>query len=263
MRWEKPAWTWIEREHFVSGLGRRKASMMLCSRRAFLLGSILVACFGTACDKHATVPDTPSGKTLPVPDAKLESGWSFHEVPSAGFALALPPDWRQFDMDPATFDAQFQEAMKRNPQFELMLGNLRQQMAAGMKFVGIHEATLNTGFATNVNVLRLQMPSGTTLDAAVAATLGQMESLPNFTKPIVHERLTMATGDRERIRCKMTMQMPTGQTFTLATTQFVLVKDTDAYAVTLTTLADQDAKYAPSFEKIGTSFRFIKSVGKE
>jgi hypothetical protein len=225
--------------------------------RALLFGSILLVCFGTACSKRGAAPDTSPGKILPVPQVKTESGWPLYEVPAEGFALALPPDWRQFDMNPATFEASIQETMKQNPHFEPMLGNLRQQLTAGIKFFGLDEATLNTGFATNVNVLRIRLPPGGTL-TAVADTVRQMESLPNFIKPIVHERLKMATGDRERLRCKLTMQMPTGQTVTLACTQFVLVKGNDGFAVTLTTLQEHEAKYAETFDKIGNSFRIIR-----
>jgi hypothetical protein len=84
-----------------------------------------------------------------------------------------------------------------------------------------------------------------------------LDSLESVAKPIEHQRLKLATGDRERFRYKMTMQSPTGQAVSLSITQFVLVKGADGYTVTLTTLSNQEPRYAATFDKIGQSFRFI------
>ena len=227
------------------------------SWQVWVLGTILVLSLGTACKKRAAT-DTSLGKVMPVADDKDDNGWPVYEVSSEGFALALPPDWRQFDMNPKTFEAKIQETLKQNPQLGPMVGNLRQQLTAGVKFFGFDMATAGTGFATNVNVMRAPLPPGTTLDTAVADTVRQLESLATVTKPVAHERLKMATGDRERIHCKMTMKSPTGQNFALTTTQYITLRGSDGYVVTLTTLLNEDAKYAPTFEKIGRSFRFIK-----
>jgi hypothetical protein len=68
----------------------------------------------------------------------------------------------------------------------------------------------------------------------------------------------VGTADSERLRYKMSMQMPDGQTRPLAITRFLFVKGADAYTVTLTTSSDREAQYAATFEKIGQSFRFIR-----
>ncbi|HEV3144825.1 MAG TPA: hypothetical protein VGZ47_13125 [Gemmataceae bacterium] len=202
---------------------------------------------------NAATESSP-GKTMPVPGARDPSGWPVYEVTAEGFAIALPPDWRQFDMNPKTFEAKMDEAIKQNPQLQPMAGALRQQVAQGVKFYGFDETTTRTGFATNINIIRTPLPAGGTLDSIVQESLRQYENMPTVTKPISHERL----GDRERLRARMTMTMPNGQTATLAITQFILAHGKDGYAVTLTTLADQEAKYSATFDKIGQSFRFLK-----
>jgi hypothetical protein len=224
---------------------------------AWVLAAALVLLLGTACGKRGAATGTPAVQILPVAEAKDEGGWPLYEVPAEGFALALPPDWRRIDMDPKTFEASFNGVLAQNPQLGAMLGNLRQQMASGVKFFGLDEATFGTGFATNVNVVRVPLPPGGNLDAAVADTVKQLEGLPNVVKPVTRERLP-AAGGRERLRFKMTMNVPTGRSATLAVTQYLAVRDKDGYAVTLTTVADQEAKYAATFEKVGQSFRFTK-----
>jgi hypothetical protein len=232
--------------------------MMHCRWPALLFGSILVASLGTGCHKRQAATDTSPGKIMPVPEAKAESGWPLYEVPAEGFALALPPDWRRFDMNPATFEATMDEMLKKNPELKALLANLRQQLASGVKFFGFDDSTLGTGFATNVNVLRLQVPPGATLDTVVADAVRQAESLPTVVKPIHHERVKVAAGEAERFRYKVTIQTPTGQNVSLATTQFILVRGSGSYTVTAVSVSDQEAKYAETFEKIGKSFRFLK-----
>jgi len=222
-----------------------------------VIGVMLAVSLGTACRKAGSATAYANITTLPVPEAKSEAGWPVYEVPAEGFALELPPGWRQFDMDPKTFEAKFKEAMKKNPKLEPMLGSLRQQIVGGVKFFGFDEA-MQGGFTTNINVLRLPLARGENLDSAVADALTQYANMPSVIKPVTHERLTMATGDRERIKSKMTMNSPTGQQFTIAVTNFILTTDKDGYVVTLTTTTDQEAKYAATFDRIGRSFRFIK-----
>jgi hypothetical protein len=192
-----------------------------------------------------------------VPAASPATGWPLYEVKAEGFALELPPDWRQIDMNPATFETKMKELMKQNPQLEPMMANLRQLLAAGFKFYGLESATIGKGFTTNVNVIKQRLPAGATLDAGVADAVRQLEGLPTVAKPVVRERVQMPAGECERLRVKMTMQAPSGQAVALATTQYLFVKGGDVYSLTFSTLQDREAGYAPTFEKIAQSFRFI------
>lgn len=225
---------------------------------AWVFGAVLILLFGSACGKRGTESSTSDGEVLPLPVAKDENGWPFYEVLADGFGLALPPDWRQFDMDPKRFEAKFKEVMAQNPQFGPLLGTIRQQLANGVRFFGVDQATVGKGFATNVNVIRVPLPSGVSLDATVADTIKQLNSQPGVAKPISGERQMLAAGEAERLRYKLTMKSSTGQSALLAITQYLTVRGNDGYVVTLTTLADQEARYARTFEGIGQSFRFIK-----
>jgi hypothetical protein len=224
----------------------------------WILFAALVLSTTVACKKRATQGDDALGTTVPVPEARNETGWPLYEVKAEGFGLALPPEWRQFDMNPKTFEAKFQEALKQNPQFEPMLGNLRQQVTSGVKFFGFDPATVRTGFATNVNVIRHPLPGRMNLDAAATGALKEIESLPTVNKPVAHARVNAAAGDCERFRFKMVMKTPNGKNLAISTTQFLFVKENESYVVTLTTLPEYETKYAATFDKIGQSFQFIK-----
>jgi len=227
-------------------------------RFAGILTTAGLLLLGTACNKRGASSSTALVTTMPVSDTKDESGWPVYDVKNEGFAVSLPPNWRRVDMNPQTFEAAYKEAMKQNPQLESMYGNLRQQMTNGVKFFGFDPTTAATGFNTNINVLRLPLPPGGTLDSTVADTLRETQAMPTIAQPIAHERLKLPSGDRERLRYKMTMNGPNGQPVALAITQFILVNGKDGFAVTLTTTASQEAHYNATFDQIGRGVRFTK-----
>jgi hypothetical protein len=228
------------------------------ARPAWALVAALAALLCTACGKRGPTADTTGWTVQPVPAARDEGGWPLYEVKAHGFALALPPEWRQFDMNPATFEDMLRQSAESSPELGSLLGGLRQQIAAGVKFFGVDQATVGTGFATNVNVLSIRLPPGATLETAVADSLALLEGLQSVAQPVVHERLSGAEAVRERTRFRLSTTSPAGKPDTLAITQYFAVRGGDVYTVTLTTLADQEAKYAPTFERIGRSFRFTK-----
>lgn len=212
--------------------------------------------FVAGCGKREEAVGNPQPASPIVIETKAENGWPLYEVSSGGFALSLPSDWRQFDMDPATFETTMRDALRKNPQFEKFFGNLRQQLAAGIKFFGVDEATIGSGFATNANVLTVQ--SGGSLATAVADTLKELERLPAVAKPITHDRIKITAGDCERFRYRLTMQGPLGKPQHLAITQFLVIKGPLGHVITLTTLPDQEPKYTETFDQIGKSFRYTK-----
>lgn len=229
------------------------------ARLTLLFVVLVIALAATACRKRNRDVETPEGTVRSVPEARSqETGWPLYEVRNEGFALSLPPNWRQFDMNPATFDKHLQESLRVNPELQPMLSNLRAQIAAGVKFFGFDESSAKTGFATNVNVLRLALPPGANLDALAAESMTQLQRLPTVRQPVGRERIRTATGECERFRYQMSLQVRPGETRVLAITQFLFVTPTDGYSVTLTTVADREAHYAQTFDTIGRSFRLLK-----
>ncbi len=208
-----------------------------------------------------TEPDPvtmPPEMFRPVPDARAENGWPVYEVPTEGFALAIPPDWRELEIDPEKFEANYQAMLKQNPHLKALIGDTRQKVTSGIKFLGMEESSLKTGLMMNVNVIRLPSPPWTTLDSAVEDVVKHLENLPTGTMQFSHNRVKMAMGEGEKFRCTTTMQTPAGQTIIIASTQFVFVAGTNVFVLSMVTLAGHEAQCAAIFEKIGQSFRLMK-----
>lgn len=212
--------------------------------------------FLSACGQREEIKETSQGIAPSVSITKTEDGWSLYEISSEGFALALPPDWRQFNMDPATFDATMKATLRTDPQLKTLLGNLRLQIKSGVKFFGVDEATIHSGFATNVNILTVR--SGGSLDAAVADTLKELGRQAAIAKPIKQERIKVLAGDCERFRYNLTMKGPMGKPIILSINQLLVTRGEMGNVITMTTLPEQEAKYADIFERIAQSFRYTR-----
>lgn len=227
------------------------------SFRLALLAGVVLVCAAPGCKKRNRGTEIEGVTIMPVPEARSETGWPVYEVKNEGFAVSLPSDWRQFDMNPATFEKTFGDVIKNNPQMKELYPNLLQQIRAGIKFFGLDEATMRTGFATNANVVVVTLPGPMTADQVFDSAAAELERLPNVHRPFDRTRVRTGAGDALRLRCQMDMQLPTGNT-RLALTQYVFAAPGKCYTLTLGTTAQQEAKYAETFDKIGQSFRFIK-----
>jgi hypothetical protein len=216
---------------------------------------------GTPPQLDTTEPNpvtVPPEMFRPVPDARAENGWPVYEVSTEGFALAIPPDWRELEIDPEKFEANRQAMLKQNPHLKALFGDPRQKLAAGIKFYGLDESSIKTGLMTSVNVIRSPSPPWTTLDSAVADVVKHLENLPTGSMQFSHNRVKMATGEGEKFRCTTTMLAPAGHTIVVASTQFVFVAGTSVYVLSMVTSAGREAECAAIFEKMGQSFRLMK-----
>jgi len=222
--------------------------MILSGRPLSVLGALLVLASGIACRREKI-------GVLPVPDARDENGWPRYEIKKEGFALSLPPDWRQFDMSSGDVDSMVGKIQAKNPELKPMLAGLRQQIVSGVKFFGFDQRDAGTGFGTNINVMHLPLPPGHDFESISEENMRQLNSLSTIVKPIARERLEVGGQERERVRYRMSMRGPDGRNNLLAFTQDLAVNDTSYFVLTMTTLPDREARYASTFEQIGRSFR--------
>jgi hypothetical protein len=219
-------------------------------------------------DPRSNVDETkpiilPQDMFKPVPNTSADNGWPLYVVAEEGFSVSIPPQWRQVDLSPAAFDTRLHEMLKSNPQLNSLMGGLQKGAASTIKFYGIDERSLNTGTATNVNVVRTPIPPTATLDSVVEEILRQMKSVPAIAKTIKNDRLNLAAGECECIRWKMTVQTPARAPQEYSFTQLILLSSTDIFFLTMTTTSDREAQYAPTFEKICKGFRVIKKQDRD
>ncbi len=63
-------------------------------------------------------------------------------------------------------------------------------------------------------------------------------NISDVVKPVTHQRMNLIVGEAEEVQYCGPMIGPRGKAMTLVTTQYMIIKENDGYAVTLTTTAD-------------------------
>jgi hypothetical protein len=215
----------------------------------------IVIALGAGCRKQNVGLPFP---TQNVPSTKDENGWPLYEQKADGFAVALPPEWAALELNAATLDQALEQGLRANPDFEAMGQQIRQQVAAGMKFMGMDKAAVRSGFAANVNILKDLPDEGASLQNSVDEILGPLNGMATIEKPIAHERVTLKVGEGERLRYALSMKKPDGQLARAAIVQYVMVPGKDVYVLTCTAAAEQVEQYRQIFEAIAQSFRVLK-----
>ncbi len=208
----------------------------------------LVLLLGPGCRER---PEGPQAR--PVPRRVDEGGWPLYEQPADGFALALPPGWTALALDPKTIDQTMEQGIRANPSLKAMEQGIRQQAAAGLKFLGAERA----GSGPNVNVFKLPLVREATLDAAGADWAKQFEAMPSVERPITRRQVRLRAGEAERFDYVIPATLPNGKRERLALTSYLQVRGRELYAVTTTVKVDEVVRYAPTFDRIVGSFRFL------
>lgn len=226
---------------------------------------LLVSC-GAAAPAPTAVP-TPTAvlpTPTPVPPTVAPTPgeeWTVYELPRGGYAISLPPHWEQIDMDPQTLESSLDAFAERNPEMATLLsGRLRSLVTAGISFFGfdLSVEAAASGFATNINILTQTLGAEVSLDFYAQLNVGQLENMDIVVKPITHSRVRLEAGDAEKVEYSWSMTSVGNETVQLAVAQYLLVRGKTAYILTMTTTADQAAKYKPLFEQIAGSFRIIE-----
>jgi tetratricopeptide (TPR) repeat protein len=199
---------------------------------------------------------TPMATTLTT---TLETGWVLYEKPAEGFALALPPTWKQIDMDPNSINTDLDLIEESNPEVGKFLRQAaRVFVTSGFKFWGVDldPVVAKVGSLTQISVDKKHSEIKISLGAYVSALIAFWEDQPDVIKPVTHQRVKLAGSDAEELRIKMAVTT-TNTTTTTVMTQYILIKDQDFYSIGMGTRAEQAEKYAPIFAKIAQSFHIV------
>ncbi|MCC6419837.1 MAG: hypothetical protein IT429_16510 [Gemmataceae bacterium] len=213
-----------------------------------LVAAVLLV--GPGCGKQ----ERPLGEARPVPKKVDEGGWPLYEQPEDGFALALPPGWTALRLDPRTLDQVLKQGLDINPDLKAMEQTIRQQAAAGVKFIGLEKA----GGGPNVNVLRTALIGKVPVGAAADNFIKQYETIPNVERPIARRQVKLRSGEAEKLDIVMPVNMPTGEKKRLAMTSYLVVRGQTLYVVTCTAAVDEAGKYRQTFDRITQSFRIFE-----
>lgn len=176
-----------------------------------------------------------------------------YDFSEQGFAITLPTGWQPIDLSAERMADSLNAFAAANPQAATVVDEQLQSIAnARFTFFAaeLSPAVLETGFASNVSLLRQPLPKGITLDFYGQLTAKQVQEKFELTSPISLTPGSLPSG--KIVALSYTMR---GATDELAVATYLIMQAQTVYALTFTTTVGQADAYAPTFAMIAKSFR--------
>ena len=209
--------------------------------RVFIALLVLVAL--AACGGGDDEPDAGE----PQQTGKAE-GFAAYEVPSSGFMISVPEEWKATSIDEVIDEGALEELRAEDSALADQVERFAQP-GSPVKFVGL-DPDVQDDFATNVNVYVEETPAGVTRDQYFDASVGQITEALGAPE---QEPVTLPAGQALRL----TYEQEIGSGPQLALLQYLLFENETGYVITYTTLPDRSAEYAETFEASAQSFGFL------
>jgi hypothetical protein len=191
------------------------------------------------------------------PPIALKSGWALHTQRSDGFRIGLPGEWKPVPTTSA--DAAFNALKDQNPGLAAMVRDqLGGNLSALIRFIAfdVRSPTLSQNFATNMNVVLTPLPGGTNFDRFVDLNLQQLRQVPGLSETIATQRVQLPAGEAAIITSRLDINTAAG-TQSAAITQYLLQRGDSGYILSFTTLPANLSTYAPLFEEVARTFRYV------
>jgi len=186
----------------------------------------------------------------------LEAGWTRHTIASDGFGVDLPPGWKAVSTTSVT--EAYDELKTSDPQLAALV---RSQLGSGLSRLikmlafDTKSPTLPEQFATNMNVVAAPVAAGTDFNAFLEQTLQQLQEVPGASD-IQALRGSLPAGESARVRS--TVKLTSGNvTVEYTTVQYLVMRRSTGYVISFATLPDHVEYYAPLYEQIAKTFRFL------
>ncbi len=212
-------------------------------------------------------PLAPSPTPLPLPtvitpdDGAPEPDWREYNLPEDMLALALPQTWQKVDAASGMLGGTLQTLSRQHSALADLVDNGRARAAAqSIRFFAFDfaPASVASGFMTNVSLLRQTLSGSVTLEAFAAANVRELEKIAQLSGQVEQEAVQLPVGGTLRLRYQLILQGKNGDPLELYLTQYLLVRGSSAYVLTFATTPPQAEEYAPVFERIGRSLRWLE-----
>ena len=179
-----------------------------------------------------------------------------YEYSEQGFTITLPHSWQPVDLSAERLDASLSKLAGENAQAAALVEEQLQGVVnARFTFYAV-DATPNvvdTGFATNVSLLRQPLPPGITLDFFSQIMAKQAQESQALISPVSLTPGSVPAG--KSITLNYTVSGPHGG---LAVVEYLIMQDQTVYDLKFTTTAEQSDIYVAAFVGIAESFKLLE-----
>jgi cyclophilin family peptidyl-prolyl cis-trans isomerase len=194
----------------------------------------------------------------------LDSGLVRYSLPDDQFAMTMPPTWEMVPLDIEGITQSLELLEADDPALAERIGEqigLLQSAGNFVLYAFDTDTSVDEIGLTSVNVLKEDAGFDLELDFYADLSVQQIEFLPDVVGEIQRARVDLNGVPAEELKYAMSVPDPEGETVELALTQYLFVKGSELYAITLSTTAGRDPDLAPVFKAIGESFEFVEPLG--
>jgi len=150
----------------------------------------------------ATSEPEPTDEPAPEPEevagGNVDSDWLWYGIAEDGYYLALPPEWREIDMDPETMNASLDALEQENSDVATLLSNAQVEnlIISGISFYGfdLSPQAIGDEFPTSINVLKQPLGAEISLDVYTELNVGALENLDNVSTAVDNQRVDVDFG---------------------------------------------------------------------
>jgi len=218
----------------------------------------VVACGGVLSLNPAPLPTraptpAPLPTGTPAADALPGDGWAQYTLAEDGLALALPRSWQQVDLDnpPGSI-------LRAEKAREPGLATALPAMDPETRFFAFDLApeSVASDVLANLSVVRRHLSNTASLAEWNSANAREVAKMAALVAPPLQEDLQLPAGPALRLRYQIALDGAHPDRC-LALTQLLLVHAQEGYVITLATAPTQAPHYAPIFDEIGRSLRWL------
>lgn len=208
----------------------------------------------SATDEQAVAVDIPL--IAPVFTQAAVSDGTRYEYSEQGFALTLPNGWQPIDLSAERLAASLSNLANENAQAAALVEEqLKTVVNARFTFYAA-EATprvLDTGFATNVSLLRQPLPPGISLEFYSQIMAKQAQERFALISPVSITPASVPAG--KSVILNYTMSGPHNG---LAIVEYLIMHEQTVYDLKFTTTVEQSDVYVANFAMIAESFELLE-----
>lgn len=207
-----------------------------------------------AAAEQAVAVDIPL--VAPVFTQSAVSDGTRYEYSEQGFAITLPNGWQPIDLSAERLAASLSNLANENAQAAALVEEqLKTVVNARFTFYAAETTpqVLDTGFATNVSLLRQPLPPGISLEFYSQIMAKQTQERFALISPVSITPGSVPAG--KSVTLNYTMSGPHNG---LAVVEYLIMQDQTVYDLKFTTTAEQSDVYVASFAKIAESFKLLE-----
>lgn len=208
----------------------------------------------SAAPEAAVTLDIPLA--APVFTQAADGDGTRYEYSEQGFAITLPHSWQPVDLGAERLDASLSKLANENAQAATLIEEQLQAVVNARYTFYAVEATANvvdTGFATNVSLLRQPLPAGITLELYSEIMAKQAQERQALISPVTLTPGSVPAG--KSITLNYTVSGPHGG---LAVVDYLIMQEQTVYDLKFTTTAEQSDVYVAAFAGIAESFKLLE-----